>query len=77
MAFETILYEKENRIGLITFNRPASYNALNEQLVSEMCQLLDKINQDDDIGALIITGQEAFFAACGCTCACLLCTRDA
>lgn len=65
MDFETILYQKEDRIGLISINRPSSFNALNRQLIIEMNQLMDEINGDDNIGALIITGQGKSFAAGG------------
>ncbi len=31
MAYENILFEKRDRIGFITFNRPKVLNALNHQ----------------------------------------------
>ncbi len=31
MNFENILFEKDQGIGVITFNRPAAMNALNNQ----------------------------------------------
>ena len=36
MAFETVLFEKRGKVGLITLNRPQALNALNAQLMSEL-----------------------------------------
>ncbi|MFH1087074.1 MAG: enoyl-CoA hydratase/isomerase family protein [Chloroflexota bacterium] len=56
MAYQTILYEREDRLGLITLNRPERLNALSEQLVEEMMALLDEIESDDQVRVFIITG---------------------
>jgi enoyl-CoA hydratase len=63
MAFTTILTEKKGRVGLITLNRPAALNALNDQLIGELNQALDGFEADEDIGAIVITGSEKAFAA--------------
>ena len=47
MAFETVLFEKRGRVGLITFNRPQVLNALNAQLIAELNQALDVCETDD------------------------------
>lgn len=56
MAYETLLYEKEDRVGLITLNRPERLNALSYQLGRELSALLEEIDKDDEVGATIITG---------------------
>lgn len=63
MAYETILYNKENGIGIITLNRPKSLNALNSQLIRELNEVLDEIEKDDSVSVVIVTGHEKFFAA--------------
>ena len=63
MAFETVLFEKRGKVGLITLNRPQALNALNAQLVSELNQVLDACEADEDIGAMVLTGSEKAFAA--------------
>ncbi len=63
MAFETVLFEKRGRVGLITLNRPQALNALNAQLISELNQVLDACEADVDIGAMVLTGSEKAFAA--------------
>jgi enoyl-CoA hydratase len=63
MAFETVLFEKRGKVGLITLNRPQALNALNAQLISELNQALDACEADDEIGAVVLTGSEKAFAA--------------
>jgi enoyl-CoA hydratase len=63
MAYETILTETKGRVGLITLNRPAALNALNDQLINELNQALDALEADDGIGAIVLTGSEKAFAA--------------
>jgi len=50
-------------IGYITLNRPASLNALNRQLKSELNNVLDDIVLNDNIRVVIITGEGRAFCA--------------
>ena len=63
MAYETLLIEIEDQVGIITLNRPAARNALNNQLMTELSAALDEFEADDDIGCIIITGSSKAFAA--------------
>jgi enoyl-CoA hydratase len=63
MTFETVLFEKRGKVGLIAFNRPQALNALNAQLISELNQALDACEADEEIGAVVLTGSEKAFAA--------------
>jgi enoyl-CoA hydratase len=63
MTYTSILTETRGRVGLITLNRPKAMNALNNQLMTEVMDALDAFDQDDDIGAMVITGSEKAFAA--------------
>jgi len=63
MEFNTIRYEKQNQIAVITLNRPKSMNAIDSIFIREFHQLFDEIKDDDEIGAVIITGSEKVFAA--------------
>ncbi len=56
MDFENILYEKRGNVGIITINRPQSLNALNRAVMGELRRLIDETEQDEKIGAVIITG---------------------
>ena len=63
MNFETILYEKEEGLGIVRLNRPKSLNALNPRMIAEIIQVFEQIQEDRDIGAVIITGSEKVFGA--------------
>ena len=63
MAYENIIVETREAVGLITLNRPKALNALNKALVAEMRDALDAFEADDAIGAIVITGSEKAFAA--------------
>lgn len=63
MTFETLLYEKRDAVALITLNRPKALNALNSTVLGELRSLLSEIANDDEIGAIVLTGSEKAFAA--------------
>ncbi|MCJ9430012.1 enoyl-CoA hydratase [Kordiimonas marina] len=63
MTFETILLDKNNRVGLITLNRPEALNALNAMLLAELGEALVALDGDDEVGTIVITGSEKAFAA--------------
>ena len=56
MAYENIIYNVENGIATITFNRPKALNALNSALLTEFSAALDEISADEEIRVLILTG---------------------
>ena len=56
MAYENILFEVQDGVGLLTFNRPKSMNALNPQTLREAAAVVAQVKQDDSIGALVLTG---------------------
>ena len=53
---DTVLKELEGRVALLTINRPDKLNALNQQVRDDMLALLDEIEADDAVGAVVITG---------------------
>ncbi len=63
MAYQNILVETRDRVGLIILNRPKALNALNSALVAEIGQALDAFEVDAGIGAVVITGSDKAFAA--------------
>lgn len=50
-------------MGLITLNRPHTLNALYDPLISEICTALNNFNANENIGAIVITGNKKVFAA--------------
>jgi enoyl-CoA hydratase len=63
MAFLNILVEQRGAVGLIRLNRPAVYNALNDALMTELGQALLAFEADEQIRAVVITGNDKAFAA--------------
>ncbi|MCJ8207963.1 enoyl-CoA hydratase [Pseudomonas sp. RGM2987] len=63
MEYQTLLVDVQQRVGLITLNRPQALNALNSQLIAELNQALDRLEADPEVGCLVITGSTKAFAA--------------
>jgi len=63
MPYTTILTEKRGRVGLVTLNRPEAMNALNFTLTRELMDALAEFDQDDSVGAIVVTGNQKAFAA--------------
>ncbi len=63
MKYETILYEKQNGVRVVTLNRPERLNAINFQLAYELYNVLDEIDEDEGARAVILTGAGRGFCA--------------
>ncbi len=63
MPYENILTETRGRVGLVTLNRPKQLNALNDALMTELGDALLKFDADENIGAIVLTGNDKAFAA--------------
>lgn len=61
--YQTIKYEIKNGIGYITINRPEALNALNRTVLEELFDVFNKIDVDDDVRAVILTGEGRSFVA--------------
>ena len=63
-SYETLLFERRGRVGIITINRPDKRNALNIKTREEGAALLDELRTDESVGAVVITGagDKAFIA---------------
>lgn len=64
MNFENILVEKENRIAIVTINRPSKLNALNKVTINELHEAIKELADDNEIRVIILTGsgEKAFVA---------------
>lgn len=56
MSYETIIFEVEENIAIIRFNRPKVLNAINRTVVAEMKDAVEKVASDKSIKILILTG---------------------
>ncbi len=55
-AYETLLFERRDRVALVTINRPDKRNALNIKTREEGAALLEELRADDSVGVVVITG---------------------
>ncbi len=60
---KTILYEVNEDVALITFNRPTALNALNREILIELNSLLDNIKMDKSVNIVVFTGMGKAFIA--------------
>jgi enoyl-CoA hydratase len=69
MAYENILFQVDQGIATITFNRPKAMNALNQALLGELSRALDEIAADEGVRVLVLTGagEKAFVAGADIT----------
>ena len=63
MAYQTLLVEIADRVGLIRLNRPEALNALNALTLDELATAIGAMDSDPEIGAIILTGSDKAFAA--------------
>jgi len=55
-SYENIILEKEDKIALITINRPQSLNALNGKTINEISSALDELASDHEVRVILLTG---------------------
>ena len=63
MSYEHIITEIRGPVGLIKFNRPQALNALCASLIKELDHALNEYEDNNVIGAIVITGSKKAFAA--------------
>jgi enoyl-CoA hydratase/carnithine racemase len=56
MSYQNILAERVEKVAIITLNRPEKLNALSYELACELDEELAKIEDDDDVRVVILTG---------------------
>jgi enoyl-CoA hydratase len=56
-------YEKRNRIGYTTLNRPEALNALDDELNDAMWEVWADFNADDSVDVAIVTGAGKAFCS--------------
>jgi enoyl-CoA hydratase len=64
VTYKTLFYEKKDGIGIVTLNRPEALNALNSAVYTELYDVFEAMENDDEVRAVILTGSgEKAFAA--------------
>ena len=59
MAYNNIKFVNEDGIGILTISRPKALNALNTETVTELNDCVGKIEADESVKVVIITGEGA------------------
>jgi enoyl-CoA hydratase len=64
MSYANILFEAQDGIAVLTFNRPKALNALNAETLNEVADAIERVRLDDTVRVLILTGagEKAFVA---------------
>ena len=64
MTFRSLLVDAaQDGVLIIRLNRPEALNALDQQLLGELCAALDAAERDEAVGCVVLTGSEKAFAA--------------
>jgi enoyl-CoA hydratase len=61
--FVLVERDEARRVALLRFNRPKQLNALNGQVMDQLCSALEALDRDDAIRVMVVTGNERAFAA--------------
>jgi enoyl-CoA hydratase/carnithine racemase len=63
VSSDTLLFERKDHVAVITLNRPAQRNAMNQEMGHALMDCLQQVREDGDIRAAIITGAGGTFSA--------------
>ncbi len=63
VEYANIVVERHGPVGIVRLNRPQALNALNAALVAELGRAFDDLEGDEQIAAIILTGNDKAFAA--------------
>ncbi|MEJ5989671.1 enoyl-CoA hydratase-related protein [Ramlibacter sp. PS3R-8] len=63
MSEATVLYETRAGVGIVTLNRPQALNSFTRRMHQDLWDILDRVNADQSIRAVVITGAGRGFCA--------------
>jgi feruloyl-CoA hydratase/lyase len=63
MSYEQIIFERKEGIAIIRMNRPEKKNAFSPKMSEEILDVMNIIENDADIGGVLLTGVEDSFSA--------------
>ncbi|HZT08267.1 MAG TPA: enoyl-CoA hydratase-related protein [Chloroflexota bacterium] len=63
MSEEVLLVERQERVAVLTLNRPSVLNAFNEELLDRLTAALREAERDRAVGAVVVTGAGKAFCA--------------
>lgn len=63
MTYQTLLYTLEDRVGVVTLNRPDKRNAINRVMLRELAAVCERLRSDDEVRAVVVTGAGGTFSS--------------
>jgi len=63
MELQTVELKTEDRVAWVALNRPDVRNAFNEVMIAELIHVLDRVERDDSVRVLVLTGKGKAFCA--------------
>jgi enoyl-CoA hydratase len=63
MTYETIELTRDGGVAILQMDRPQALNALNIDMMRELADALAKLEEDDTVGCVVLTGHDKAFAA--------------
>lgn len=63
MAYETLQVDVQERVAMLTLNRPKSLNAINLQMMRELQQAFEELDEREDVCVVVVRGAGRAFCA--------------
>ena len=63
MPSDLLLQELDGAVATLTLNRPAARNAMNLEMRRALVQSVRELDEDDEIGVIILTAVDPAFSA--------------
>lgn len=61
--YQSLRYRVDEGIATLTYNRPERLNAMTVAMVEEILEVLDAVDEDDEVRAVVVTGEGRAFCA--------------
>ena len=65
MELETVLYQKDGNVGIVTLNRTKAMNSMNKQLFADLTVAFEAARDDDEVRCVVMRGEGRAFCAGG------------
>lgn len=62
MAYETLLVDKKDRVGIVSLNRPNRFNTFNTTLALELNDAFRQLDEAEDVSAVVVKGEGKAFS---------------
>lgn len=63
IEYKNIIFEIDNKVAIISFNRPKAFNAMNSDILAEIYHAVTQCIENDEIKTVIFTGSGKAFVA--------------